>query len=94
MVTQSNVSSEEITILNCPFVDYPSMPNWTCIPLSALKTELFRTNLFDTKKTNKQSKFFLNLSFVGLKTVSINGRIFQMPTVAPLVQITEIDTSC
>lgn len=94
METPFNVSSEEKTILNCPFVVYPAMPNWTCIPLSALKTLNRLEQIHLTQKTNKQSEYFLNLSFVGFKTSGINGRIFKMPTIAPLAQASEIDTSC
>lgn len=94
METPFNVSSEEKTILNCHFVVYPAMPNWTCIPLSALKTLNRSEQIHLTQKTNKQSEYFLNLSFVGFKTSGINGRIFKMPTIAPLAQASEIDTSC
>lgn len=33
----SNVSREMEVILNCPLIDYPNKPNWTCVYLSALK---------------------------------------------------------
>lgn len=90
----SNVSREMEVILNCPLIDYPNKPNWTCVDLSALKSLNTKEDINIIQKTSQQSLLFLNNDFIGPSYAAINGKIFKMPSVAALLQPSEIDTTC
>lgn len=89
-----NISREIQVILNCPVMEYPNRPNWTCVHLSALKSLDTKEDINVIEKSSKKSLFFLNNNFIGFSFAAINGKIFKMPSVAALLQPSEIDTSC
>ncbi|XP_061185120.1 uncharacterized protein LOC133193166 [Saccostrea echinata] len=83
-------------ILNCPFQVYPMNPNFTCLPVSELKSKTPGNGVeFDSlgvQRTDETYTHFLNFGFP--QHSSINGRKFIWPTVSALSQPAELDTSC
>ncbi|XP_048765961.2 uncharacterized protein LOC125673437 isoform X2 [Ostrea edulis] len=93
-VTMLNRNTE--VILNCPFQEYPPYPNFTCLPVSELKSNIsddgLQFGLSLIQKTDKTYTHFLNFGFP--KYSSINGRKFIWPKVSALSQPSEVDTTC
>ncbi|XP_056014174.1 uncharacterized protein LOC125673438 [Ostrea edulis] len=93
-VTTLNRTTE--VILNCPFQEYPPYPNFTCLPVSELKSNIsdngLQFGLSLIQKTDKTYTHFLNFGFP--KHSSINGRKFIWPKVSALSQPSEVDTTC
>ncbi|XP_062585307.1 uncharacterized protein LOC134246974 [Saccostrea cucullata] len=84
-------------ILNCPFQEYPMNPNFTCLPVSELKSKNpgngFEFDTIGVQRTEETYTHFLNFGFPNSSS-SINGRKFIWPTVSALSQPGDLDTSC
>lgn len=84
-----SISKSDITLLNCPFENYPNQPLRKCVPVSNLVSTFTETT---DMITGSSKQFFLNFAFVG--GPSVNGRKFIWPTVSALTQNDEVDTNC
>ncbi|CAC5370612.1 unnamed protein product [Mytilus coruscus] len=89
-------NKNKFRVLNCPFQTYPQRNDFICVPVTDLQS---RENIDDAfyveniPKTNEKALHFLNFGFPGGYS-SVNGRIFRLPTVAPLLQPSETYTDC
>eukprot|EP00105_Crassostrea_gigas_P021929 XP_011441257.1 PREDICTED: L-ascorbate oxidase [Crassostrea gigas] len=92
--TVLNDSDTSEVVLNCPFLIYPNEPNFTCVPVSQLKSMNLEKEIHVNKKSNRTASHFLNFSYRGTKQSAVNGRIFRNPSVAALIQPDEVDVSC
>ncbi|VDI51283.1 iron transport multicopper oxidase, partial [Mytilus galloprovincialis] len=97
LVSVNRRIDKRLLVLNCPFLTYPKNTDFTCIPISDLKSKKHIDNdAFSSEhipKTNEKLLHFLNFGFPNGHS-SINGHIYHSPTVAPLTQPSETDTNC
>ena len=96
--SESNVRVlKQKSVLNFPFEVFPKEPDAKCIPVSYLKsTNHYKDFDFDlAQHSNETFTYFLNFAFPKPSNYSsINGHRFMRPTVAALLQPSELDTSC
>ncbi|XP_060075388.1 uncharacterized protein LOC132555065 [Ylistrum balloti] len=82
--------------LNCPFTEFPTWYNSTCINVDKLRR---KQNMTPTTSVNaitpaeSASDTFLNFAFPGTSftPASVNGRKFKVPQVSGLTQMSEVD---
>ena len=93
--TESNVRVlKQKSVLNFPFEVFPKEPDAKCIPVSYLKsTNHYKDFDFDlAQHSNETFTYFLNFAFPKPSNYSsINGHRFTRPTVAALLQPSELD---